>query len=222
MPQKFVVAITGASGSIYGAVLVYELLQRPVEVHLILSDSGQLVMAHEMGFSGSILPFLQSRLGLTPHPLAMLREYPASSLSAPSASGSFRHSGMVIAPCSMKTLAAVAAGFADNLITRSADVCLKEKRPLILMPRETPLSAIHLKNMLRLSQAGAVIHPPVPAFYHHPENIRDIVNATVARVLDHLGISHDLAGEWDGNETRFIKADGGEKPPAAQRNGHDL
>ena len=98
----------------------------------------------------------------------------------------------------MKTLAAIASGFADNLITRSADVCLKEKRSLILLPRETPLSTIHLKNMLKLARAGAVLHPPVPAFYHRPESVRDIVNATVARVLDHLGISHHLAAEWSG------------------------
>ena len=198
MTQKLVVAITGASGAVYGAVLVAELLQRPMEVHLIISDYGRKVMAHELGISGPMLPFLQSEFGLVPHGLSVLNQYAADNLFAPPASGSFRHSGMVIAPCSMKTLAAIAAGFADNLITRSADVCLKEKRPLILLPRETPLSAIHLENMLKVARAGAVLHPPVPAFYHRPESVRDIVNATVGRVLDHLGISHHLAAEWSG------------------------
>jgi len=195
---KIIVAITGASGAIYGAVLVAELLKRPVEVHLIVSEYGRKVMAHELGLSGPILPFLKTDPGLVPHESSVFRDHAADNLFAPPASGSFRHNGMVIAPCSMKTLSAIAAGFADNLITRSADVCLKEKRPLILLPRETPLSPIHLENMLKVARAGAVIHPPVPAFYHRPESIRDIVNATVGRVLDHLGISHQLAAEWSG------------------------
>ncbi|MBI5593980.1 MAG: UbiX family flavin prenyltransferase [Deltaproteobacteria bacterium] len=198
MNPRIIVAITGASGAIYGAVLVAELLQRPIEVHLIISDYGHKVMAHELGISGPILPFLQSEFGLVPHEFSVLKEYLPDNLFAPPASGSFRHSGMVIAPCSMKTLAAIAAGLADNLIVRSADVCLKEKRPLILLPRETPLSTIHLENMLKVARAGAVLHPPVPAFYHRPESVRDIVNATVGRVLDHLGISHHLAAEWNG------------------------
>ncbi len=198
MTQRIIVAITGASGAIYGAVLMAELLQRPIEVHLIISDYGRKVMAHELGISGPVLPFLQSEFGVVPHGLSVLNQYSADNLFAPPASGSFRHAGMVIAPCSMKTLAAIASGFADNLVTRSADVCLKEKRPLILLPRETPLSPIHLENMLKVARAGAVLHPPVPAFYHRPESIRDIVNATVGRVLDHLGISHQLAAEWSG------------------------
>ena len=198
MIQKIIVAITGASGGIYGAVLVSELLQRPIEVHLVVSDYGAKVMAHELGISGPMLPFLQTEFGLVPHDLSVLRQYSPDNLFAPPASGSFRHSGMVIAPCSMKTLAALAAGLADNLIVRSADVCLKEKRPLILLPRETPLSTIHLENMLKVARAGALMHPPVPAFYHRPETVRDIVNATVGRVLDHLGISHHLAAEWSG------------------------
>ncbi len=200
MPSnKMIVAITGASGAIYGAVLLAELLRRPVEVHLVVSDYGRKVMAHELGFTGPMLPFLESEFELVPHESSLLKEYSADNLFAPPASGSFRHAGMVIAPCSMKTLAAIAAGFADNLVVRAADVCLKEKRPLILLPRETPLSPIHLENMLKVARAGAVLHPPVPAFYHRPESVRDIVNATIGRVLDHLGISHDLAAEWSGD-----------------------
>lgn len=198
MNPKIIVAITGASGAIYGAVLVAELLRRPIEVHLIVSDYGRKVMVHELGISGPILPFLESEFNFVPHEFSVLKEYLPDNLFAPPASGSFRHAGMVIAPCSMKTLAAIASGLADNLIVRSADVCLKEKRPLILLPRETPLSTIHLENMLKVARAGAVLHPPVPAFYHRPESVRDIVNATVGRVLDHLGIPHDLAAEWSG------------------------
>jgi flavin prenyltransferase len=198
MTQKIIVAITGASGAIYGTVLVAELLQRPIEVHLIVSEYGRKVMAHELGISGPMIPFLETEYGMIPDSGAALKEYSSDNLFAPPASGSFRHSGMVITPCSMKTLAAIASGFADNLIARSADVCLKEKRPLILLTRETPLSTIHLENMLKVSRAGAVIHPPVPAFYHRPESVRDIVNATVGRILDHLGISHKLAAEWNG------------------------
>ncbi|HYA02714.1 MAG TPA: UbiX family flavin prenyltransferase, partial [Syntrophobacteria bacterium] len=106
------------------------------------------------------------------------------------------HAGIVVVPCSMKTLAAIATGVADNLITRSADVCLKERRPLILVPRETPLSTIHLENMLRAARAGALILPPAPGFYHRPRRVEDLVDFVVARILDHLGISHCLVGEW--------------------------
>ncbi len=199
MIKRFVVAITGASGSIYGATLVHELLKRPLEVHLIISELGKQVMAHELRNSGTLLSFLQSEFGLIPHINAVLREYDADNLFAPPASGSFGHSGMVIAPCSMKTLSAIASGFTDNLITRSADVCLKEKRTLVLLTRETPLSTIHLENMLRVSRAGGTISPPVPAFYHHPESVRDVVNFTIARTLDRLKISHDLVKEWSGS-----------------------
>lgn len=199
-PDKLIVAVTGASGAIYGATLVAELLKRPIEVHLILSEYGRKVMAHELGFSGPMRPFLENEWDLVPHAASVLKEYAADNLFAPPASGSFRHGGMVIAPCSMKTLAAIAAGLADNLIVRAADVCLKEKRPLILLPRETPLSPIHLENMLKVARAGAVLHPPVPAFYHHPETVGDIVGATVGRVLDHLGIAQNLAPEWGSTE----------------------
>jgi flavin prenyltransferase len=198
MTRKLVVAVTGASGAVYGAVLTAELLKRPIEVHLIISDYGRKVMAHELHLSGPILSYLQAEFGLKPDPQASLIEHAPDNLFAQPASGSFRHSGMVICPCSMKTLAAIASGFADNLISRSADVCLKEKRPLVLLPRETPLSTIHLENLLRVAKAGAIIHPPVPAFYHRPETVRDIVDATIGRVLDHLDIPQQLSTEWNG------------------------
>lgn len=117
---------------------------------------------------------------------------------APIASGSRRYDGMVVIPCSQKTLAGIAHGYADNLITRTADVCIKERRPLILVPREMPLSEIHLTNMLRAHRAGATIMPASPPFYHHPENIGDLVDMVVARILDHLHVEHDLAERWGG------------------------
>ncbi len=124
------------------------------------------------------------------------RFYQAEDMTAPPASGSFLHQGMVIAPCSMKTLSAVAHGYADNLITRAADVTIKEKRRLILLPRETPLSPLHLENMLRLARLGAVIMPPVPAFYHRPQSIADLVAQTTGRILDLLGIENSLVKRW--------------------------
>jgi 4-hydroxy-3-polyprenylbenzoate decarboxylase len=119
-------------------------------------------------------------------------------LAAPVSSGSFQHDGMVIIPCSMKTLAAIAHGFDENLIVRAADVTLKERRRLILVPRETPLNAVHLKNMLTLCQLGALVMPPMPAFYYHPKSIDDIVNHLVGRILDHLGQEQQLVPRWEG------------------------
>ncbi|MDO9263255.1 MAG: UbiX family flavin prenyltransferase, partial [Desulfosalsimonadaceae bacterium] len=130
------------------------------------------------------------------HESARIDEIPPDDFSAPIASGSFRHDGMVVAPCSMNTLAAIANGISDNGIHRAADVCLKEHRPLILLPRETPLSLIHLKNMVRAAEAGAVIMPPSPGFYHRPQTIDALVDGVVARILDHLGFAHDFSPRW--------------------------
>jgi flavin prenyltransferase len=195
-PKKTIVAICGASGSIYGVRLVEALLKKPVELYLVISRAGKQVLAHETGFSGGpFLSFLKKR-GFTPHEKALLKEYDKDDLFAPPASGSFRHSGMAIAPCSMNTLGAVSSGIADDLVRRAADVTLKEGRPLILLTRETPLSAIHLENMLRLSRAGATIMPACPGFYNRPESVGDLVDSVTARVLDHLGIEHDLVKPW--------------------------
>ena len=196
MTERLIVAICGASGSIYAVTLLRELLARPLEVHVIASPAGRQVMSHELGYKGNLSALLEETFRSFRDPGASLVEHRAETFFAPPASGSFKHGGMVVVPCSMKTLAAIAAGVADNLVTRAADVCLKERRPLILVPRETPLSTIHLENMLRAARAGALILPPAPAFYHGPKTVEDLVDFVVARILDHLGISHRLVGEW--------------------------
>ena len=196
MNKKIVVAICGASGSIYGIRLLKALLKNPVNIYLIISSAGYKVLEHETGYSGeSFSSFLKDK-GITSNKNAYLYTHDQDDFFAPPASGSFRNDGMVIAPCSMKTLGAIAAGIADNLIHRAADVNLKEKRPLILLPRETPLSIIHLKNMCVAAKAGATIMPPSPSFYANPQNISDLVDSVIARVLDHLKIEHDLVKEW--------------------------
>jgi len=196
MSRKFVVAICGASGAVYGVRLLRALVQVPVDISLIVSEAGQKVLQHEMGYQGdSMLSFLK-QAGVNFHEQASLKCYEPSDLFAPPASGSFRHEGMVIAPCSMRTLANISSGIAENLIHRAADVCLKEKRPLILLPREMPLSRIHLKNMCRAAAAGATIIPPSPSFYFHPQSIEELVDTVVARVLDHLHVEHQLSRQW--------------------------
>jgi len=196
MKKKIIVAICGASGSIYGVTLLRELLSRPVEVHVIISSDGNQVMTHELGYQNDLLEMIKTLFELDVHPDAQLIQHDINSFFSSPASGSFKHQGMVIAPCTMKTLAAVSAGLADNLITRAADICLKEKRPLIIAPRETPFSTIHLENMLRLSNAGATILPANPGFYFGPKTILDLVEFIVGRILDQFGFSHNLTGEW--------------------------
>ena len=194
--KKIVVAITGASGSIYGVRLVRALMTMPVGVYLIVSPSGRQVMMHETGYAKGPLERFLRESGAVFHESAKIDEIPPDDFSAPIASGSFRHDGMVIAPCSMNTLASIANGITDNGIHRAADVCMKERRPLILLPRETPLSLIHLKNMVRAAEAGAVVMPPSPGFYHRPQTVDDLVDGVVARVLDHLGFAHELSPRW--------------------------
>ncbi|MCL6639115.1 MAG: UbiX family flavin prenyltransferase [Firmicutes bacterium] len=182
--MDIVVAISGASGAVYGITLLGLLKNAGIKTHLILSPWARQTILLETG--------------LDPDAVAALADYhyPAGDLSAPVASGTFRHQGMVIAPCSMKTLAAIAHGYSDNLIARAADVTIKEGRRLVLMPRETPLSPVHLENMLKLARLGVVVMPPVPAFYHRPESINDIVNQTAGRVMDLLGIDNTLVRRW--------------------------
>ncbi len=196
MRKRIVVAITGASGAIYGVRLLRALFTEAVTVHLIISSAGKNVMAHELGYEGEDIPSFLGRLGIVAGKTAHLRWHDNEDFFAPPASGSFHHQGMVIAPCSMHTLSAVATGMADNLILRAADVCLKEKRPLILVPRETPLGRVHLKNLLGAAEAGATVMPACPGFYHHPASVENLVDAVVSRVLDHLGIGHNLFNEW--------------------------
>ncbi|HNX18321.1 MAG TPA: UbiX family flavin prenyltransferase [Methanoregula sp.] len=181
MKKEFVVGVTGASGACYARRLL-EVLCPDARVHLIISDVAQEIARHEgVDLSGFNAKY-----------------HDIDAISADIASGSHRYDGMVIIPCSSKTLAAIASGYADNLITRTADVCLKERRKCILVTREMPLSKIHLTNMLAAHEAGAMIMPACPGFYHRPEKIDDLVDMVVARVLDHLGVDHTLAQRWSG------------------------
>ncbi len=192
-----VVAISGASGAIYSVRLIKALIEVNTSLIVILSDAGIKVLAHEMGYDPRkpFVDFLKS-YKIRLHPDTQIEVFLQDEIASAPASGSFIHSGMVVAPCSMKTLAAIAAGYADNLITRSADVCLKEERPLILLPRETPYNLIHLENMVRVKKAGAVVLAPNPSFYQSPKTIEDLVDTIVARILDHLKISHDILARW--------------------------
>ncbi|GAB6275256.1 MAG: UbiX family flavin prenyltransferase [Peptococcaceae bacterium] len=182
--MRIVVAITGASGAIYGTTLLEELEKRKIETHLIISTWGKRIVELETVYSFDCVSEKASF------------SYGDEDMAAPPASGSFLHQGMVIAPCSMKTLAAITHGWAESLITRAADVTIKEKRPLILLPRETPFSPIHLENMLKLARLGVIIMPPIPAFYTRPETIQDLVNHLAGRVLDLLGIENNLVRRW--------------------------
>lgn len=195
------VAITGASGSVYGIRLLSALLSRPCVVHLMISKAGSRVMAHETDWNGGDILEHLARTGTNVHPEAELRQWDPEDLFAPPASGSFRHAGMAVCPCSMKTLGAVASGLADTLIHRAADVCLKEKRPLVLLVREMPLNLIHLENMTRATRAGATIFPASPGFYFKPATVTDLVDSVIWRVLDHLGLPSETTKRW-GNESR--------------------
>ena len=195
--KRFVIGITGASGSILAKRLIENLIANGCEVHIIATNSGEKVFEYEIG--ESILSFIEQQTLTTPN----LYYHDNKNLFASIASGSFISDGMVILPCSMGTLAKMAHGISDNLLTRAADVTLKEKRPLLVMPRETPLSRIHLQNMLTLHDSGARIIPPVPAFYHQPSTLDDVINQIVGRVLFTLGIENNSHHVWQGepNET---------------------
>ncbi len=198
MPETVCLALTGASGMPYGLRLLECLLAAGCRVQLLYSQAAQVVARQEMGLDLPGRPAetrdaLLARFGANPE---RLQVYGREEWFAPVASGSNPPDAMVVCPCSMGTLAAIAQGLADNLIHRAADVVLKEGRKLILVPRETPFSAIHLENMLRLSRAGAVILPPSPGFYTHPQTVADIVDFVVARILDQLRVPHSLARRW--------------------------
>jgi len=172
----FVVALTGASGQVYGVRILEELKKRNLESYVIVSKAAEITLGVETEYGIEYIRSLSSKF------------YENGDIAAPMSSGSFKHEGMVIAPCSMKTAASIACGITDNLISRSADVTLKEGRKLLLLVRETPLHSGHLSNLLKLSRMGAIIMPPVPAFYTKPSGIDDIVNQTVARVLGRFNI----------------------------------
>lgn len=188
-PRRVVVGITGASGAVLGVQLLRQLRELPqVESHLVVTDAGWLTLRHEMNMS-------QQQVAALAH-----QHYACSEVGAAIASGSFACSGMVIAPCSMRTLGAIAHGMGDNLLTRAADVVLKERRRLIVLPREAPLNLAHIRNMLAVTEMGGIVFPPVPAYYHQPHSMEDATRHTVARVIDLLALPHTAPASvtWQG------------------------
>ena len=182
--MKFILSISGASGVIYGVKLLQEMVRMNLEVHLIISETAKQILKHEIKQDYKEL-----------YKLAY-KTYENNGLFSPPSSGSFEHDGMIVVPCSMKTLSAVANGYGDTLIARAALCCLKENRKLILVPRETPLNKTGIKNMLLAKENGAVILPAMPAFYHKPEKIGDLVDFIVGKILDQLNIKHSLFKRW--------------------------
>ena len=182
--KRLIVGITGASGSVYAVRLIDVLREQGIEVHAVITASGQRVLAYECGVT---MEELSRRVDVL---------YPNDDVGAAIASGSFRMDAMVILTCSMKTAGAIAHGVTDDLLTRAADVTLKEGRRLLLVPRETPMHEIHLENLLRLARAGAIIMPAAPGFYHRPETLDDLVDMMVGKILDRLGIEAELFTRW--------------------------
>jgi 4-hydroxy-3-polyprenylbenzoate decarboxylase len=193
--NEVVVGITGASGAAYATRLLEVLLGTQQRVHLTISPAGAQVLWTELGLRCELESFDSESLGLS-HDAGRLVYHHYLDYSASIASGSFLTSGMVICPCSMGTLAGVANGLSTNLIQRAADVHLKERRKLIVVPRETPLGSIQLENMKRLADAGAIVLPAMPGFYHQPKSIGDLIDFVVARICDQLGVAADLARRW--------------------------
>jgi len=184
---RLLIGITGTTGVIYGIRLLQKLRETPdIETHLIITPAGEQSISLETEYSAADVRFLADY------------SYRADDIAAAPASGSFLHDGMIVAPCSMKTLSAIANSYADDLMARAADVTLKERRTLVLLTRETPLHAGHLRNMLRVAEMGGVILPPVPAFYHRPLSIEDIINHTIGKTLDLFRIEHTLFERWRG------------------------
>lgn len=202
--RRIVVGLSGASGTIYGTRLVETLVRRGWEIHLLVSASAWKVMQAELGVEGaSPSTPLTDWLGITAEQAAgQVHSYNIRDIAAPMASGTFRARGMIIMPASMKTVAAIAHGYSDNLLTRCADCFLKERRPLVVVPRETPLSLIHLRNLTLLAEAGAHVVPAMPGFYHQPRTIDDMVDFMVMKVCELLDIEHGHHMQWEGMPAR--------------------
>lgn len=182
-----IIGITGASGAVYGIRLLEVLSSmKEVETHLIISEAGEVIISHETDWKIEDVKAMASF------------SYGIDDTSAPIASGSFKTDGMIIAPCTVKTMSALANSYANNLLTRAGDVTLKEGRKLVILLRETPLHTGHIRNMETLCQMGAIIMPPVPAFYHRPKTIQDIIDHTIGKILDIFGIEHSLFSRWRG------------------------
>jgi flavin prenyltransferase len=182
--QRMIVGITGASGTVYGVAALKALRAAGIETHLVISKSGQITAAHELEMS---IPEVMSLADVV---------YKAGDIAAAISSGSFRTMGMLVAPCSIRTLSEIASGVTSSLLTRAADVVLKERRKLVLMVRETPYHLGHLRSMTEVTEIGAIVMPPVPAFYARPATVEDIVAHSVGRALDLLGVENNLVGRW--------------------------
>ncbi len=194
--NRWVVGITGASGSIYGIRLIEVLLQMNYEVHLVVTEAGWRVLKEELGWETTRRSAaLEQRFGDAIADKRLVF-HPNADIGASIASGSYRVQGMVIVPCSMGTLASISHGISDDLMTRAADVMLKENRQLLIIPRETPLHAIHLENMLKLARLGVRIIPAMPAFYYKPQSMDEMIDFMVGKVLDNMAIEHDLYRRW--------------------------
>lgn len=190
MTTRLIIGISGASGTVYGVRLLEVLKDSPIETHLVMSDSTKRVIELETGFSVEGIEALADEV------------HNNKDVGAPIASGSFKTSGMVVAPCSMKSLSAIANSYNENLLVRAADVVLKENRRLVLVARETPLHLGHLRLMSRVVEMGGVMLPPMPSFYHRPETLDDIINQTVGKVLDQFDIDHRMFARWEGTTVR--------------------
>lgn len=193
--NRLVIGMTGASGAIFGVRMLEVLADTDIETHLVVSKWAQQTVEHETSYTLSNLRDLATET------------YSSGDMGAKISSGSFHTDGMVIVPCSMRTAASIIHGNGNHLVHRAADVILKERRKLVLVPRETPLNTIHLENLLKLSRMGVTILPPMPAFYNHPENLEGIIDHIVMRILDQFDISRELVDRWDGemhNKTRRI------------------
>jgi 4-hydroxy-3-polyprenylbenzoate decarboxylase len=193
---RWIVGITGASGAIYGVTLCQQLLAAGFQLHVVITDAGWRVLKEELDWDSSHRLDSLNTAFETALPEGRLIYHPLNDIGASIASGSFRSEGMVIMPCSMGSLSAIACGASTNLLTRAADVMLKEGRPLLLVPRETPLHAIHLENMLKLARLGVRMIPAMPAFYNGPQSLEDIVSFMVGKVMDSMGIIHNLYKRW--------------------------
>ena len=193
--KRLIVGITGASAGVYGVRLLQVLTeQQDIEIHLTISSSGARALSEELQLQVDLDNFkLESLIGVSSPRVIYHHE---SDIAAPIASGSFRTEGMVVVPCSMGSVASIAGGMSRNLIQRAADVCIKENRKLVIVPRETPLSPIHLENMLKLSRLGVCVLPAMPGFYHYPKDVDDLLNFVVTKILDQFGIDAKLIQRW--------------------------
>jgi 4-hydroxy-3-polyprenylbenzoate decarboxylase len=214
--SRFFVGLTGASGHAYAAALVRALVEAGHSVDLSVTEAGCKVLRHELGVdAGEHGEALSAKLAswLSPDVARSVRAFDSKAIEAPPSSGTALTGGVIVCPCSMGTLARISAGFSSNLVERAADVALKEGRPLLLVPRESPLSAIHLENMLRLARLGVVILPASPGFYHRPRTLDELVAHVVGKILDRLGVENRVGARWKGLEPAAEDPGTGAPPP---------